>query len=226
MQKIKEKIVMVTEKSITDKIEADAVIANLVFIGGRMSGAPVPINRDTFFIGRSQNNNLVLDDRSVSRKHAVINYLDDHFLISDLNSYKGTHINGEKIHEAQLKSGDRVKMGDILLEFQTGGGIRAARKKFALPIKALPFVLLILAGVGLVVYLVSGGGGNGDDKDTLRAIEYNYSQGINAYNVEKNVEAAALYWQKVLELDHDGKTLQGRNARILLNNLPTMGEDK
>lgn len=225
MRKVKEKIVMAIEKSITDKIEKDAVIANLIFIGGRMNGTPVPINRETFFIGRSQNNNLALDDRSVSRKQAVINYMDGHFIISDLNSYKGTCVNGEKIHEVQLKNGDRIKLGDILLEFQIGKEAIGVRKKFAMPVKALPFVLLVLVVAGLAAYLI-GGNKKGDNKDTLRAIEYNYSQGIIAYNVEKNVEAAVLYWQKVAELDPAGKTEKGRNARILLNSLSTKEEDK
>ncbi len=91
---------MPTEKSITEKNE-ELIDRNarFRFLIGRKAGKEVPIKREAFFIGRGPNNNLILEDRSVSRKHAVLNYMDGRFILSDLKSTKGVIVNGQKAGE-------------------------------------------------------------------------------------------------------------------------------
>ena len=103
---------MGTDKSITARdFDSAKIKARLCFLNGRNAGDEVKITKDTFFIGRSQTNNLILEDRSVSRKHAVLNFLDGEFVLSDLNSYKGIELNGEKVKEVVLRDGDKIRFG-------------------------------------------------------------------------------------------------------------------
>ncbi|MCG8317344.1 MAG: FHA domain-containing protein [Pseudomonadales bacterium] len=71
----------------------------------------------TFNIGSDPKSHLVLDDSSVSEKHASIQMDGSHLYLSDLNSFKGTYVNGQKVSERfQLRPGDLIKVGDVELE--------------------------------------------------------------------------------------------------------------
>lgn len=205
---------MATEKSITAKVKAGAPknSARFKFLSGNMAGQEVPISRDVFFIGRSGNNNMVLDDRSVSRKQAVLNCVDNKFVLSDLKSFKGTFVNGKKIQEVELKNGDRIKMGSAVVEFIEGKMPTRSRKWLILPV-----LLAIALVAGLMVFLAKPEKKVGAELN--RQIEFNFSQGVKAYNVDKDVESAKKYWQKVIELDVKNETIQSRKARILLDSL-------
>lgn len=79
--------------------------------------AGVWLVESTFVIGSDPRCHLVLDDSSVSEKHAQIQLEGTHLYLSDLGSYKGTFVNSEKISDRfQLRAGDIVKVGDVELE--------------------------------------------------------------------------------------------------------------
>ena len=72
-------------------------------------------------IGRGRDNAIYLDDKLVSRHHAVMQKIKSFFFIKDLSSRNGTYVNGEKIPEdkyIKLKSGDTVKVGRTELRIQ------------------------------------------------------------------------------------------------------------
>jgi len=72
----------------------------------------------TFNIGRNTSNNLVLDDKMVSRQHAQLIVLDNgQVIIKDLGSSNGTFVNGNKITECTLKAGDIVKCGNTFVKW-------------------------------------------------------------------------------------------------------------
>lgn len=68
-------------------------------------------SESTITIGRSSENAVVLSDRTVSRRHCVIEILSDAVRLRDLESRYGTKVNGETIDEAELHDGDRVRVG-------------------------------------------------------------------------------------------------------------------
>lgn len=206
---------MDSEKSTTEKSEVKLNKVRFVFIGGDRNGEEVAIRRETFFIGRSASNNLVLDDRSISRKHAVLNFLEGKFILSDLNSFKGTYVNSQKISETELKNWDRVRFGNFVLEFQTGSKRRKKVKKIHL-IWPLMFVLGVLISLAVFFFKPTI---TPIDKELLREVEYNYSEGVKAYNVDKNATAAGEYWKKVLQLDPKGETDEAKKVKVLLKTL-------
>lgn len=76
------------------------------------------ITQSPWRIGRSRNNDLTLDDHSVSRQHAEIHRkADGSFTISDLDSLNGVFVNDQKIQTSELNEGDRVDIGDMNLRF-------------------------------------------------------------------------------------------------------------
>jgi pSer/pThr/pTyr-binding forkhead associated (FHA) protein len=69
------------------------------------------------YVGR-EDAELVLQDIEVSRRHAMFERLDNNqVIIQDLASANGTHVNDKRIERAVLKKGDRVKMGQTIIEF-------------------------------------------------------------------------------------------------------------
>ncbi|MDD9823679.1 MAG: FHA domain-containing protein [Gammaproteobacteria bacterium] len=77
-----------------------------------------PISCTPFRIGRGENNDLVLQEESVSRHHVEISYSGaGKFQIADLGSLNGLFINGNQVANAELQPGDRMEIGDIDLQF-------------------------------------------------------------------------------------------------------------
>ncbi len=55
---------------------------------------------------------LVLNDRSVSRKHLIIESVDGRLRVKDLGSRNGTHLGATRIHEAEIPLGTVLRLGD------------------------------------------------------------------------------------------------------------------
>ncbi|MDN5857580.1 MAG: ATP-binding cassette domain-containing protein [Pseudonocardia sp.] len=71
-------------------------------------------------IGRLPDNDVVLDDLLVSRRHAELRPVAGGHRLIDLNSPNGTFVNGHRITEAALSGGDLVGIGHALLEYASG----------------------------------------------------------------------------------------------------------
>lgn len=72
-------------------------------------------------IGRRSTCDLQVPVAAVSRKHCQLNRSEDELKIRDLGSRNGTFLNGERIDEAAVKAGDRVKVGPVTFGFQIDG---------------------------------------------------------------------------------------------------------
>lgn len=66
-------------------------------------------------IGRGPDCDVLLDNAGVSRTHAKVLRLEDRIQILDLDSGNGTFVNGEKVSEAFITSGDTVGIGKFSL---------------------------------------------------------------------------------------------------------------
>jgi pSer/pThr/pTyr-binding forkhead associated (FHA) protein len=70
-------------------------------------------------IGRSQENDVVINDPSVSRQHATIIHTGNDIVVYDNGSSNGTFINGNRIHgEGRLKNTDILKLGSALVPWR------------------------------------------------------------------------------------------------------------
>ena len=71
------------------------------------------INGDSATIGRSPDQDLVLKEAFVSRRHALITRQSGDYELVDQNSSHGTYLNGKRIARASLKSGDTLQFGSV-----------------------------------------------------------------------------------------------------------------
>ncbi len=76
----------------------------------------VALNRDLTHIGRSGGSEVVLDDASVSRRHALITRRGETVILDD-RSRNGVHVNGVRVTEADLHDGDTIVCGHVTLRF-------------------------------------------------------------------------------------------------------------
>lgn len=77
-------------------------------------------------LGRDIGTDLVLSDGSVSRRHAEVVRCGDGFAVRDLNSTNGTMVNGVKVQQQQLCSGDTIRIGSFLFKFLSAGSVESA----------------------------------------------------------------------------------------------------
>ncbi len=68
-------------------------------------------------IGRKADNDLRLEDVTVSSHHAVIETFDGDAYINDRNSTNGIYVNGERVKQGRLQSGDVIVLGQYTIEF-------------------------------------------------------------------------------------------------------------
>ncbi len=64
-------------------------------------------------IGRTRPSTLTLRDKSLSRRHARFERLDDDVWVEDLGSTNGTFVNGERVTRARVRVGDELLLGSV-----------------------------------------------------------------------------------------------------------------
>ena len=91
----------------------------LVVANGKNAGQVLNVAGPKFFIGRAEDCHLRPRSDTVSRHHCAI-LLDEGFVaVRDFGSKNGTFVNGERIRaEAELKNGDRLRVGHLEFEVQ------------------------------------------------------------------------------------------------------------
>jgi two-component system cell cycle response regulator len=77
-------------------------------------------------IGRGNENEIVLEGDSVSRRHAIIELRGDAWYCADAGSTNGTYVNDTRVSgERKLTNGDRVKVGPTIFKYFTGDDVEA-----------------------------------------------------------------------------------------------------
>ncbi len=76
----------------------------------------MPLEQDTYRIGRAAENDWVLPAPEVSSQHAKITLEGTHYYISDLKSRNGTFANGARIEKYRLKEGTEIVIGPFTLK--------------------------------------------------------------------------------------------------------------
>ena len=94
----------------------------LNFRSGPKAGDTINIGPKTMTVGRSPDNDIVIDDPTVSRQHARITFDGNQFYVEDLNSTSGTKINGKNVAKEAIMAGATMKMGNTEIGFNNNGG--------------------------------------------------------------------------------------------------------
>ncbi len=75
------------------------------------------LEHDVIHIGRSPASDIILDDASVSRRHALITRRGEKTVILDDRSLNGLQVNGKRVTEAELHDGDTIIVGHVALRY-------------------------------------------------------------------------------------------------------------
>lgn len=102
------------------------------------SAGAAPLSRtfdaDSLVIGRKAGVDVVVDDASVSRRHARLFVREGEWFVEDLQSRNGSRLNGQPLSEAaRIKGGDVVRVGDSLVRIVSAGAEEPAAPTTAVP---------------------------------------------------------------------------------------------
>jgi two-component system, cell cycle response regulator len=83
----------------------------LLRLDGQDTGQVLSLSAGRYSVGRLEGSDLLLNDPSVSRRHARFVSDGDGYRIEDLGSSNGTYVNGELVSQHWLREGDVVQFG-------------------------------------------------------------------------------------------------------------------
>jgi pSer/pThr/pTyr-binding forkhead associated (FHA) protein len=94
--------------------------AMLIVRSGPSEGTSFLLTADTTSIGRADNVDVMLDDVTVSRRHAELIRSSEGWVLRDSGSLNGTYVNRTLIDQVVLHAGDEVQIGKYRFVFLVG----------------------------------------------------------------------------------------------------------
>ena len=89
----------------------------LIVRSGSQAGATFTLSDPLTRLGRHPDSEIMLDDITVSRRHADVERTAEGYVARDAGSLNGTYVNQERIDEAPLRQGDELQVGKFRLVF-------------------------------------------------------------------------------------------------------------
>lgn len=118
----------------------------LLFENRHQPRQPYLTNERLVWIGRDNACQIRLAESGVSDRHAAIERRCDGYYVRDMNSANGVRLNGRRISEQRLRSGDELEIGSARLRFEIMHGARTARRRAdLLQIAAAALVAAVIA---------------------------------------------------------------------------------
>ncbi|MCM1177779.1 MAG: FHA domain-containing protein [Clostridium sp.] len=182
-------------------------------------------------IGRTPENDIVIEDPLVTRHHLQI-VIDDNggYSAVDLNSTNGTYVNGLRImSETKLSPGDIVKIGNTVVPWEeyavrvreTGNGVpqnlmdKGKRRQYLIFV-VLGVLLLVFAGGGLALKMCHDDRQQTEDKrqQTAKSDSLRKAASLNKMEAERlQKEADELYIKALKSQNKEDKALAERKQK-------------
>ena len=128
--------------------------ARLVVMTTDLAGLEVPLDKASLVIGRTDENDVVLNHRSISRHHAKLVRDGDRYTIVDLQSANGVRVNGEDYERIELNPGDVLELGHVKLRFVGPQEQFVFDGRAAAPERRAPASLMAMGGGALAAVAV------------------------------------------------------------------------
>lgn len=112
-------------------------LARFRVLGGPDNGVVFVITAARVTIGRGEDNDVILSDPKTSRKHAELALSGGAMVLTDLGSSHGFMVNGFSQKQAALKNGDKVGMGETVLEYIGGVNVGATQLLIRPPVQTV-----------------------------------------------------------------------------------------
>lgn len=112
-----------TTAQIQAQVNPQTGYGKLVVLSSNFAGKEFELTRPQMIVGRTDENDLVVNHRSISRNHAKITRDTEtqRYTISDLQSSNGVRVNGQDYGKVELRRGDVVDLGHVRLRFVEPG---------------------------------------------------------------------------------------------------------
>lgn len=229
-------------------LSGHAADAKLTIVDGKDSGKNIEITKDEILAGRSLDNDFVISDISVSRKHFKIKKEGERFVISDMGSGNGIKVNGSKTASTTLSDGDIISVGARQIKFEilnpdlkpkvqaqrvTKQNLQPAYdveeddepvKKGSSPLVLIAIIVVILIGIGGVAYFMLFDNQNSKPKTT--AVSASFGENDKA-SIEKLIYAKDLKNAEKALLTANDKTSGDNPYKSWINEqLVLIGKEK
>jgi len=110
------------EHEVVDLPDLAAGTGMLVVVRGPNAGSRYLLDRPETSVGRHADADIFLDDVTVSRRHVTLRQTDHGIVLHDNGSLNGSYVNGDRVEERHLATGDEVQIGRFKLMYVGGGG--------------------------------------------------------------------------------------------------------
>ncbi len=111
-----------TPAAVEEPSGAGAQFAVIVVNQGPNKGMAYTLTPPLVKVGRNPDQEVFLDDITVSRQHAELRWLDGDWHLVDLGSLNGSRVNQEPVTSTVLSSGDEIQIGKYRFWFMSGAG--------------------------------------------------------------------------------------------------------
>ena len=170
---------------------APGTYARIVVLSSNFAGREFQLTKQQVIIGRTDDNDIVINHRSISRNHAKIVREADtgRYTIMDLQSSNGVRVNGEDYGKVELRRGDTIDLGHVRFRFvEAGEDFLFARDAQIVDVptgksKTWLYALVGVAVIGGVIAVVASGGGGGSKKPDQVAASGSAGSGTGAVGV-------------------------------------------
>ena len=188
--------------------------AKLVVVSSNFARQEFVLDKAQVVIGRTDDNDIVVNHRSISRHHAKIERQGGHYHVIDLQSANGVRVNGEEYGKVELRRGDHIDLGHVRLRFvapgedfvfdrdakvvDVGG---TEKKKGGSLIAIIAVAAILLIGGGIAAMKLIGGdkpGGGGDKPSGDTEVQ------LLKLNADVDVAMKALDWETAIEKAEKG----------------------
>lgn len=88
-------------------------MASITFQQSNGTEVRIKLVAATITFGKGEDNDIILEDPSISSRHGELSFKDGSFYITDLGSTNGTLVNDEEISSHRLQAGDRIEIGTL-----------------------------------------------------------------------------------------------------------------
>jgi pSer/pThr/pTyr-binding forkhead associated (FHA) protein len=113
-------------------------------------------------VGRDPDCDVVLESRSVSRRHAIVERAGEAWLVRDLGSANGLFVEGRRVSEAPLGNGTALRFGDVEATFDAGGDSRpsSAQRRARSPsaagaLRTRPVAVFVVMTIGVATLVAA-----------------------------------------------------------------------
>jgi len=111
------------QHEVDDLPELEPGTGMLVVVRGPNAGSRFLLDRERTSIGRHPDSDIFLDDVTVSRRHAIVSQRDGMMVVEDNGSLNGTYVNGDRVEERELATGDELQIGRFKVLFVGDPGL-------------------------------------------------------------------------------------------------------